>query len=548
MQKLHPKIREYLATKGIEGADLDDYLSDKPQKTYDPFLLPDIEAGADRILSVIEEGGKICIYGDYDADGVTATSLLVDVLGELTDNLTWFIPSRFKEGYGLNKNALRELKESGVDLVVTVDNGCTAFEEIKYAGEIGLEIVVTDHHEMETKPNCLCINPKSPESEYPFRGLAGVGVAFKLAQVICDITGLPGSVKTRNLDLVAVGTIADLVPLVDENRTLVKYGLRLLNLRRRPGFAELMKSAGLGKEIKSENVAFGIAPRINASGRMASAKTAAKLMMEENQEEAANIASELEGLNYNRKKKQSGIVEICDKVLENAPEKNIIILTLNEAHEGVTGIAAGKLKEEHGKPVVIMSRVSDDLYKGTSRSTENIDLHKLLSKAAEENLFESFGGHSAACGFTIKKENRERFIEITENTLNRMAEESPEILQNRIKTDIRLEPGDITADFIRSQECIEPCGKDNERPIVEVVLLPGNIKRMGRDNQYLRFEGNCMGKNISAVVFDRVDQVEKIVEKAAVVGAPVKVAGYINENHFNGRVSIQISVMEVVGI
>ena len=225
---LQPRIYELLHKRGIETeADIEEFLSDKPQKTYDPFLLLNMEAGVDLILSSIEEDEKICIYGDYDADGITSTAVLMEVLSNLTSNLAYYIPSRFEEGYGLNCGALDKIKAAGIDLVITVDCGSVSCAEVEHAKEIGLKILVTDHHTITDKvADCLVINPMQPGCPYPFKHLAGVGVAFKLAQAIAAETGLPKSAVNRTLDLVGVGTIGDIVPLVDENRTLAKYGIR----------------------------------------------------------------------------------------------------------------------------------------------------------------------------------------------------------------------------------------------------------------------------------------------------------------------------------
>lgn len=277
---LQPRVIELLHKRGLSTEEeIEEFLSARPQKTYDPFLLLNMEAGVDLILSSIEDEEKICIYGDYDADGITSTAVLMEVLSQLTDNLAYYIPSRFEEGYGLNCEALDKIKAAGVDLVVTVDCGSVSCMEVEHAKEIGLKILVTDHHTIkDQQADCLLINPKQPGCPYPFKELAGVGVAFKLAQAIAAETGLDKRVVNRTLDLVGIGTIGDIVPLVDENRTLAKYGIRAVNVSQRPGLTALIEGVSLKQgDICSENISYVIVPHLNASGRMESARTAAKL-------------------------------------------------------------------------------------------------------------------------------------------------------------------------------------------------------------------------------------------------------------------------------
>ena len=268
MSEIHPIIRQVLRNRGItEETDILEFLSEKPNRTYDPFLLKNMEAGVDFLLSSIEQNRRICIYGDYDADGVTSISLLMQILSHLTQNLTYYIPSRFDEGYGLNKDAIDQIKDDGVDLIVTVDCGSVSHEEVEYGKSIGIDFIVTDHHNINERPaECILINPKQADCNYPFKQLAGCGVAFKLAQGIQRKAGLSKTILTEVLDLVAIGTIGDIVPLIDENRTLTKYGIGIINSMKRPGLKRLIQEVGLttGK-IKSENIAYIIVPPFKCS-------------------------------------------------------------------------------------------------------------------------------------------------------------------------------------------------------------------------------------------------------------------------------------------
>ena len=390
--KLQPKVIELLNKRGITAeAEIEEFLSDKPQKTYDPFLLRNMEAGVDLILSAIEDDEKICIYGDYDADGITSTAVLMEVLSHLTDRLTYYIPSRFDEGYGLNCGALDKIKADGADLVVTVDCGSVSCVEVEHAKKIGLKILVTDHHTMADKAaDCLIINPMQKGCDYPFKHLAGVGVAFKLAQALAAETGLPKSVVNRTLDLVGVGTIGDIVPLTDENRTLAKYGIRSVNLTQRPGLSKLIEAAGLQRgRIGSENISFIIVPHLNASGRMKQARIAASLMMESDEAAAEKGVETLISCNEERKRIQNETFELCRQIAEDRyREDPFLVIDLEDAHEGITGIVAGKLKETFHKPAVIVTPTADGCFKGTGRGIPGINLYHLLKE--NENLFERF--------------------------------------------------------------------------------------------------------------------------------------------------------------
>ena len=278
--KLEPKLLELLNKRGIRTEeDVEEFLSDRPQKTHDPFLLHNMEAGVDLILSVIREGGKICIYGDYDADGITSTVVMMEVLSHLTDKLTYYIPSRFEEGYGMNKAAVDRIAEMGVSLILTVDCGSVSVDEVNHAKELGMQVLVTDHHTVtDVIADCLVINPNQPDCNYPCPYLAGCGVAFKFCQALIRKAGLPKSILNRTLDVVGIGTIGDIVPLVDENRTLAKYGLRAINTSARKNLKKLIEAVGLHPgQVHAENVSFVIVPHLNAAGRMLHAKLAVEM-------------------------------------------------------------------------------------------------------------------------------------------------------------------------------------------------------------------------------------------------------------------------------
>ena len=396
-------IKELLHNRGVvTEEEITEFLSDKPQKTYDPSLLADAQAGVDFILSEIARGAKICVFGDYDADGITATTLMLGILGKLTpaENLDYYIPSRFEEGYGLNMEAVKQIADKGTDLMITVDCGSVSPAEVEYAKSLGMKVLVTDHHTItDEMADCLVINPKRAGDAYPFKGLSGCGVAFKMAQIIQKRANLPKSVLSEVLDLVVIGTIGDIMPMLDENRTLVKFGLRALNTGHRYGLRKLAEGAGLKLgEITAENIGFVIAPHLNASGRMEDASQAVKLLLaHEGSSEADRIVADLLCKNRERKRIQQETFDLCTEKLTK-PE-DFLVLRLENAHEGITGIVAGKLKERYNRPTVLLtpSGCEKQYLKGTGRSIEGVNLYDLLKK--HEQYFEKFGGHAGACGF-----------------------------------------------------------------------------------------------------------------------------------------------------
>lgn len=544
--EIDPKIIELLRKRGIDTDEkIEEFLSDKPKETYDPFLLPDMEEGVDLILSACENGEKICIYGDYDADGVTSTVIMTEVLSELTDNIIQYIPSRFDEGYGLNRNAIDVIKKAGADLIVTVDCGSVSVDEVEYAKTIGLDIMITDHHRIEDRrADTILINPARKDSEYPFSYLAGCGVAFKLAQAITDTAGLPKRTLTEMLDLVALGTIGDIVPLVSENRMLVKYGLRAINTSNREALRVLIEKTGLKPgHLSCENVSFVLVPHINAAGRMKSAALALKLFLAKDRNRMEEFADELVACNAERKRLQNEVYNrACSEADERFGGYNFLLVDLENAHEGVAGIAAGKLKEKYGVPAVIVTDNGDGIYKGTGRSPEGIDLYSLLKH--EEKWFTNFGGHAAACGFTMKKEG----LEEVRDDLNRMAgklrTEQPELFDREPEADIDLLPGEVTVDFASQLELLEPCGRDNERPLISVEGVPYRVSRMGQDSQFIRFRLDN-GCDCTFLMFRSAEDYGKIVFDAQEKGSTIKVTGSILNHEWNGSISVQMIVEAV---
>ena len=541
--QLKSAVKRILENRGISAADAAEYLSDTPKTSYDPFLMKNMEEACDVILSAIEDGIKICVYGDYDADGVTSVTVLTDVIREIGGNVIYYIPSRFDEGYGLNSIALDRVKEEGCGLVITVDCGCTSVKEVEHAKEIGLDIIITDHHELKEEiPDCIVVDPKQKDCPYPCKVLAGVGVAFKLSQALCSITGMPKRVLTRNLDLVGIGTIGDIVPLLDENRTLAKFGLRVANISDRIGLKSLIEGIGFKQgNLDSQSVSFGLVPHINASGRMGKASYAAKLMKTSDEKTAEELVEKLKEYNYQRKRIQGEIAGRCEAMItEEMLERGALILKVEDAHEGVIGIVCGKLKDGHSMPVILVTRIEDGSWKGTGRSVDGIDIFQILKE--REDIFIRFGGHAAACGFTISEENLPILEKHIYETMARLKEEG-KIPEKGVKAEIEMEPDEVSFDFVDEQKLMEPFGKSNPKPVVGVRFTPLEIARMGNEGRFLRCRGRLRdGKQIRIVDFKNADRAEVILSEAMNEGTEVHAIGALEDQMWNGNRYLQINL------
>ncbi len=550
MKNINPIIIEFLRNKGMGEAELEEFLSPVPKLTHDPFLLLNMKAGVDFVLNCIKAGKNICIYGDYDADGVTSIVILKTILDFIIDEndkdnnkkskVTYFVPSRFKEGYGLSKEALKSIKEDDVQVVITVDCGAVSYEEVRYAREIGLEILVTDHHSVgDKKIDCLMINPKQEECKYPFKGIAGCGVAFKLGQGLIKANGSDSKVVRELLDVLAIGTIGDVVPLIDENRTFVKYGLNQLNAKRRNSIKMLLeKSDFQGEKISAEEVAFLIVPHINATGRMGNASMSVEFFLNEDTLEQTTDA--LINANLQRKAKQEETyLECVEKIETQCNGSNIFIIYAGDAHEGITGIVAGKIKEHYNRPTVIVTDMKDGL-KGTSRSIDKINIHSMLKK--HESLFMKFGGHSSACGFSMKKENLEKLRKGIQADLLEMENENESLFVREIKSDIELSPDDINIEFVEELEALGPFGAANERPRIglnkEVIF---NQAPMGKAGNHARFTVGKGKAKVDCVIFSKAVEYEKVIYGRG----EVSIVGSLSINQWNGRKKVQIIVDDI---
>ncbi len=484
MPDIESKVLEIIKSRGVGEEELEEFLSSKPKLAYDPFLLAHMNEGVDLLLDAIDAGKRIVIYGDYDVDGITSTALLMKVIGALTDNVTYYIPSRLDEGYGLHRESIDRIIEDGGEFMVTVDCGSSSKEETEYAHSKGLQTLVTDHHNMsEERAEGIIINPRLEEDGYPFKGLAGVGVAYKLALAIARRRAIPGPLMAEVLEFVTIGTVADIMPMIDENRTIVKCGLRSIHLGcRNKGLRGLIDRSSLNyATLKAGDISFGIAPKINASGRLGDASLGVKLLLSDDDREIEKYCSELIDANKERRRLQDEAYDRGSELLDDELHKgDFVIVEINDSHEGVLGIVAGKLREKVNRPVIVISG-TDGIYKGTGRSIPGVDLFSMLNKYRDR--FISFGGHSAACGFTIEADKMQQLRDDLNDDLRKACAEDPALLEERYESDALISCGEIDLRLAEAIELLEPCGKDNEIPVFEIKDVAVEGWRFLRDDR-----------------------------------------------------------------
>ncbi|MGI6727393.1 MAG: single-stranded-DNA-specific exonuclease RecJ [Anaerovoracaceae bacterium] len=547
-QNIDELIHFILEQRGVtDKVAREEFLSEKPQLTYDPFMMKDIEEAAQRILEAIEAEQEICIYGDYDADGVCAVSLLFEILTKLSAKISYYIPSRFDEGYGLNNEAIQVIRKRGVDLIVTVDCGSVSIEEIKYAKEIGLDIIVTDHHNIKEKElSCLLINPKQEDCPYPEQELSGCGVAFKLAQTLqrkVNPDNEKNGLLTKKdlngvLDLIAIATVGDIVPLLGENRTFVKYGIRTINSGKRPGLAKLINGIGLNLgEIISDKIAYAIVPHLNAAGRMLTAETGVTLLISKDDKEVEKAAELLIENNKERRRIQEETFKetlvIVEKYHRDDP---VLIVNAENAHEGIAGIVAGKLKDRYYRPTILVTPSGEDDLKGTGRSIDGINLYEMLSEC--HSLFEKFGGHEGACGFLMKRKNLPDLREILLSSGKRLHQSNPLTFEPKLYIDGEVTPEDINFQLINTIKKLEPFGHKNPRPIFCLRGLTLNKPvYMGKRQQHVRFYAS----DLPCILFNRAEEYRKLLDR----GIIADLAGYPEINYWNGNEKIQFVVSDI---
>lgn len=531
-------LAQILINKGItEDQEIDIFLNPKRNNFYDPFLMPDMEKAVDRIIKAIENKEKILIYGDYDVDGITSTTVLKKFLEERGANPDYHIPNRLKEGYGLNKQAIEEIASVDIQLMITVDCGISGVEEIEFAKTLGIETIITDHHEPgNILPNAFAIiDAKIKTNKYPFTQLAGVGVVFKLIQALSIKLGLDEKEYLKYLDLVCLGTISDIVPLIDENRVIAKLGLKLINVTKNLGLKTLLISSGY-KTADSNTISFGIAPRINACGRMGYADEALQLLLSDDKEKVLEFAENLNEYNRERQDKEKEILEEAIKQIDNDEEKNpAIILGGDGWHNGVTGIVSSKITEMYFKPSILVGFEGEE-GKGSGRSIPGIDLHEAILKCSSK--LEKFGGHAMAIGLSLKKQNFDSFKKELNKYLKSM--DISEIKQI-IMIDVIANLKDISIQTVQELELLEPFGEVNKMPIFCFKNLKIDSIRALTEGKHLKMNLRDDNMVISAIGFNMG---EKVLEYR--LGDRIDAIGSLEINEYNGMKSIQINLKDIM--
>ena len=532
-------VTNILLKRGLKQEEITAFLSpDYDRDLHDPYLMTDMDKAVTRILTAAKAGQKVVVYGDYDIDGITASAVLLEGLAAQDIMATSYIPDRFEEGYGLNQSALEQLKADGAQLVISVDCGITSIIEANWAREHGLDLIITDHHNVpETLPKAIAvINPKRPDDKYPFKDLAGVGVAFKLIQALQQKTGRPpiGQEKWL-LDLVALGTICDVVDLVGENRVLVSFGLKVLRQTPRLGLRALASVTGveLGR-LRAENVAFAFGPRLNAAGRLEHARSGLELLQTSDSARAAQLAAKLDQLNQQRRVDQQVIVEGALEQATTYPDDQILVLASPDWNHGIVGIAAARVMEETGRPTIIL-QIMGDTAKGSARSNGSFNMVDGL-RAVSQHL-QRFGGHFYAAGCSLPTNNIEAF----RRDLNTYFSDSG----SQCAGPVGVQVAELTAypsqELYQALEKLEPYGAGNRQPALRVDgLILKEVRSVGADSSHLKFSFGLGSGYLNGIGFGLAKRFGGLQ-----TGTKVSALGYLDENYFRGSATLQLRVLEL---
>jgi single-stranded-DNA-specific exonuclease len=544
---IHPVISQILVNRGIQDIEVvRRYLYPSLNDLHSPFLMKDMKKGVSRLLKAIHEKEKIIIYGDYDADGITSVVILYKFIKEVTPNIDYYIPDRINEGYGLKIPAIDKFKKNNVSLIITVDCGISDVEQIAYAQSIGIDTIVLDHHEMSgILPHAMAaIDPNRDDCAFPFKGLAGVGIAYNFLIAFRGSLNKEGFWKNKNqpnlkeyLDIVALGTIGDIAPLIDENRIFVKIGLELITEGQRPGIKALKEVSGVDNQpIDSFKASFSLIPRINAAGRIASPLDAVRLLLTEDMTEARALAERLDSYNRNRQLMEKKILSEILEIINNdasIEKMNSFVFASDKWHPGIIGIVASRLVELFNRPAFVIS-IKNGLGKGSGRSVSGFNIYKGIQQCAP--LLLSYGGHYHAAGISIKEENINEFSRfLDEITLNSL--QSPDIIsQIVIDSECRIE--DINLKLIEQLEILAPFGSQNPEPL----LYAHNIQVSSPTivgNNHLKMSIRSNGSSYDSIWFNMGKHLP------ALIGAHLDIVFTPQINNWNGASDIQLKMKDV---
>lgn len=540
----HQKIiDEILKKRGINSTKArDDFLNPNYDKLADPFLLPDMKAACGRIQKAIKENEKVVIYGDYDIDGLSATALLLDALSQVGANVSAFIPSRFDDGYGLSVAAIESLAKNGAQLIITVDCGSLSFDEVLLAKKYDIDIIITDHHNVgDTVPDAIAvINPKRSNHNYPFKDFAGVGVAFQLARALQKTLKKPDSGQEKwLLDLAALGTICDIVSLTGENRILAKWGLEVMKKTRRPGLKALMAVAGIEpNKLSARSLGFGLGPRLNASGRLETAKLSLDLLNATDNEEALNLAEKLNDMNDKRRRDQAVILDAAEKQAEKYLNDNVLVLSHPDWSHGIIGIVASKLVEKYHKPTFVLQELGKET-KGSARSFGDFSVGDAV-KYSQDHVKKG-GGHHAAAGVTldtVKIDDFRHSVNEYHHNLNLKGQEK--YLKPQLDFSIdKFE--NVNEMLIKSLAQLEPYGNDNPQPIFHFPeILVQDVYLMGDKKQHIKLTlKDSQGVILQALAFSAPDHF------FVNTGENISVWLTLDINEWRGNRSVEGKILEL---
>ncbi len=540
LDKFPPYLRQILYNRGCSTfEEAAHYLKCDPVENSDPFQMAGMGVAVNRILTAVKMGEPVVVYGDYDVDGVTATVLLFEVLKALGCQVREYIPNRFDEGYGLNNEALESVFSLGARLVVTVDCGIRSLQEAEYARQLGLDLIITDHHHCSEEIPCALavINPKQPGDVYPDKDLAGVGLAYKLAQALLQIHPLDAVSADDWLDLVALGTVADLAPLVGENRVLVRRGLERIRAGRRQGLLSLIGAAGLNRQqITATDIGYGLGPRLNAAGRLESALAAFRLLTENDLQTAGKLAQQLDDQNRLRQQQTRDVqVRVEAQVLAESQDLPLIFAAAADFNQGIVGLAASRLTDLYYRPSIVAYQ-NEEYTRGSCRSIPGFHITDALDQCA--HLLVRHGGHAAAAGFTVRNENLPELIsclqEIAAKQLGDLA-----LLRRTLDADLELPLSDLNIQMFRYLDMIQPTGYGNHEPVfVSRNLEVRNHRTVGKEKQHLKLWVSDGKVSVNAIAF-RLGHLDGQLPRM------VDLMYIFERNEYNGSVDIQLNVRDL---
>jgi len=537
---VNPLVSVLLVARGVTDIEtVQSMVGDEHSFLHDPYLMADMDKAVSRIKSAVETGERIAVFGDYDVDGMTSTVVLVLWLQSQNASYDYYIPSRSEnDGYGLNSSALDKMKADGITLVVTVDCGITALEEAQHAKSLGLDLIITDHHECRsTLPDAVAvINPKRSDCDYPDKSLAGVGVAFKL---VCALEGdyASDSVFNKFGEFAAIGTVADVMPVSGENRTIIRRGIKIIRENPSPGLRCLLKEVGVEpSKVTSTTIGYTLAPRLNAAGRMGNPNLSVKLLLAESDRDALDFATELCRLNTERRDLELGIYEQAITMAADAESDAPIVISDYDWHQGVTGIVASKMADHYRVPVIILSIDEHGIARGSCRSANNFDLYTSVRLC--EDILIDYGGHAKAAGITIKNENIDEFR--TRITANYRSSVSADIVQG-LSVDFEVEkPELLTIKNIEALDCLEPFGNDNPSPCLCMKAAELLSAQSIGGGKHSRMKIKKSGTVLDCIFFS-VPKESLGISK----GMPVDVAFEPQINEFRGQISVQLQLCDI---